>query len=161
MPQSFTLWRLYPRSALICSRARPVRKHDAPHTNGTRPPFASPALMPTMFCSAIPTLTRRSGKRLRNAFRLEDPIESFATATIRESFSARAQRASEKAARQSNLLLIQGPVDFSDCLFEFRIGGNTMMPFHFVFDERHAAAFVGVRDDAVRAARREGNGSQS
>ena len=51
-------------SALICSSARPVRKQEAAETNGTLPPLARPAPTATIVCSAMPTLTMRSGKRL-------------------------------------------------------------------------------------------------
>ena len=82
MPHSFTLCRLYARSAFTCSRARPVRKHDAPQVNGILPALARPALTPTRFCSAMPTLISRSGNLRLNSLRFEEPTESFTTATI-------------------------------------------------------------------------------
>ena len=62
---------------MICSSARPVRKHDAPQVNGILPALARPALTPTRFCSAMPTLISRSGKRRLNSLRFDEPTESL------------------------------------------------------------------------------------
>src|SRR6476659_6287128 len=101
IPTSLTFAFEYATSALICSSARPVRKHDAEPTKGIFPAFASPAPTPTRFCSAMPTLTRRFGKRLRNGPVLLDPTESLLTTTIRSSSSPSSSSMSEKACLQS------------------------------------------------------------
>lgn len=100
-PTSFTFAFEYATSVLICSSARPVRKQAAEQTNGIFPAFASPAPTPTRFCSAMPTLISRSGKRSRNTPVLLDPTESLFTTTMRVSASPSATRVSEKASRQS------------------------------------------------------------
>ena len=103
MPHSFTLFFAYPRSTLTCSIERAVRKHDAPQQKGIMPPLASPALAPTMFCSAMPTLTKRSGNRSRNPFSLVEPTESFTTAHTRSSPSAISSSVEANATRQSKV----------------------------------------------------------
>lgn len=88
-------------SALTCSIARAVRKQPAAETNGRRPPLASPAATPTMSCSAIPTFTVRAGNSFWNAPSLEEPTESFTTATMRSSARARSARVAAQVSRQS------------------------------------------------------------
>ena len=101
MPHNFTFAALYATSALICSRARPVKKGDAAQTKGMRPALANPALTPTIFCSAIPTLTSRSGKSSLNSPRKLDPTESLHTATMRSSLPANSTSVAAKGFRQS------------------------------------------------------------
>ena len=57
-------------------------------TNGTLPPLARPAPTATMVCSAMPTLTSRSGQRLRKFTSLDEPTLSLTTVTMRGSASA-------------------------------------------------------------------------
>src|SRR6476620_2510564 len=101
IPTSFTFAFEYATSALICSSARPVRKHEAEQTKGIFPAFASPAPTPTRFCSAMPTFTSRCGNRLRNAPVLLEPTESLLTTTMRSSSSPSSSSMSENAWRQS------------------------------------------------------------
>jgi len=88
MAQSFTFALVYARSTLICSMARAERKHDAPQTKGIMPPLANPAPTPTMFCSAIPTFTKRSGNFSLKFLSFADDSESLATAHTRSSAAA-------------------------------------------------------------------------
>ncbi len=124
-----------------------------------RPPLARPALTPTMFCSAIPTFTRRSGKRFWNSFRLEEPTESFTTATILGSLSASPISALENAWRQSCIEFIPPPPDLSKRRIQFFRCGNAMVPLHSILHERNAAAFARAGDDAVRPPLFERNGA--
>src|SRR4029453_15006004 len=101
MTHNFTLRLEYATSALICSSARAVRKHDAADTKAMRPPLTSPAATPTMSCSAMPTLINRSGKAFLNASSLLEPTESLTTPTMRWFSCASSARVSTYALRQS------------------------------------------------------------
>src|SRR5215472_12521511 len=131
IPQIRTLALEYAMSTLICSMARAVRKHDAPHRYGTMPPFASPFPTPTMFCSAMPTLTNREGYFDLKSFILAEESESLITTHTRESCSAISSRAFAYASRQSN--------SCGDCLVS-AITGLTMQPPHPVLVERSRVA---------------------
>src|SRR5215831_154166 len=126
MPQSRTLWFEYPRSAFICSRALPVRKHEAPHTKGSFPPFASPAPMPIIFCSAIPTFTNRVGNRLRKFPNFEEPTESLTTATILGSRSACSSSVLTNSSLQSKRSVT---AQLLDRCFQFFSRRNLVVPF--------------------------------
>ena len=58
-------------------------------------PFARPAPTPTMFCSAMPTLTKRSGNFDLKFFSFVDDMESFTTAQMSGSSAAMASRVRE------------------------------------------------------------------
>ena len=87
---------------MICSSARPVKNGDAAHTNAVNPAFARPAATPTMFCSAMPTSIKRSGKRSRNSPKLLEPTESLQTTTILGFSVANAIKVLAKIIRLSN-----------------------------------------------------------
>ena len=55
-----------------------------------------------MFCSAIPTSIKRSGKRSRNSPKLLEPTESLQTTTIFGSCVAKSIRVLAKIIRLSN-----------------------------------------------------------
>src|ERR1700749_581380 len=80
------------------------------------PPFARPLPTPIMFCSAIPTFTKRSGKRDRKFFSLVDETESLTTAQILGLAAARSSSVFENASRQSNRSGLERPsmVDTGD-----------------------------------------------
>src|ERR1039458_4387294 len=82
---------------------RAIRKQEAPQQKGIIPPFASPALAPTIFCSAIPTFTNRLGNLPLNAFSFVEPTESFTTAQTRSSTAAISASVDTNASRQSNV----------------------------------------------------------
>jgi hypothetical protein len=54
-----------------------------------------------MFCSAMPTFTKRPAKRVLKFFSLVEETESFTTAHTRGSASANASSVCEYASRQS------------------------------------------------------------
>ena len=149
---------------MICSSARPVRNGAAPETNGIRPPLASPAPTPTMFCSAIPTLISRSGNAFWKAPSLLEPTLSLTTATIRSSSRRELdQRALERVAAVEAL---------ASCQLLQRLRGllgvgDLVVPLDAVLDERHAAALDRVwrsrssGDRARTAARRSVSSSAS
>src|SRR4051794_19438772 len=102
--------------------ARAVKKHDAPHKYGIIPPFASPLPTPTMFCSAIPTLTKRVGYFVLKSLNLAEESESLITAHTRRSFSAISSKALAYASRQSNNCA------FGDSLLSVMTGFTTPPP---------------------------------
>src|SRR5690349_8956878 len=144
-------------SALICSRARPVRKGEAPQTNGISPPLARPAETPTMFCSAMPTLIRRLGNSALKAPRLLEPTLSLHTATMRRSARASSISVSAKAWRQSKVgaAVLSGAPMSGELLQRERhlLGrGHLVVPLDAVLDEGDALALDGVGDHAARPA---------
>src|SRR5215469_16415821 len=144
IPQIRTLALEYAMSTLICSMARAVRKHDAPHRYGTMPPFASPLPIPTMFCSAMPTLTNREGYFPMKSFIFAEESESLITTHTRVSCSAISSKALAYAFRQSNNW------GLCDSLIP-GITGLTMLPPRPVPFERSPVAPGSALHDATRA----------
>src|ERR1039458_1791466 len=66
-------------SFLICSSERAVRKHAGETPKDFLPHAAKPAVMPTRFCSAMPTSTSCFGKAWPNGPSLPEPRESLVT----------------------------------------------------------------------------------
>ena len=65
---------------------------DMVETKGTMPALARPAAMPKAFCSAIPTLMKRSGKASPKTPILVEWAISAVSATMRGSFLPSSQR---------------------------------------------------------------------
>src|SRR5205807_9928862 len=68
-------------------------------TYGILPARASPAAIPIMLASAIPTLKNRSGYRSAKRLVLIETEVSAPSTTILESFDPSSRRASERASR--------------------------------------------------------------
>ena len=85
MPQwvatTFTLSLGYATASLICSQHLPVAKTPNVEAKATLPEAASPAAMPIMFCSAIPTSTNLSGHTFWKSEVFVDPARSASRTT--------------------------------------------------------------------------------
>ncbi len=86
-----------PTSRLAWSKARD-QNVEYTATTGRSPAMAMPAAEVASCCSAMPTSKKRSGKRAWNASSPVGPGMAAVSATMRESSSAAASSAREKAS---------------------------------------------------------------
>src|SRR5262249_16757948 len=98
VPTIFTFALVYATDMRIASK-RPTMKHANEQANGTRPVNASPAAMPTMLASAMPTLKARPGNFLAKPTVIVDFDRSASRVTMRSSFAPSSISASPNAAR--------------------------------------------------------------
>src|ERR1035437_10047143 len=115
------------------------------------PPLAKPAPTPTMFCSAIPTFTKRSGNLAPKFVSMVEETESFTTTHMRESCSAIASSDWEYASRQSNSFAgaVPGAVDWSGAV---ALIDSHLLPVPQLLQQ---AAPASAHHDAMRACSRQ------
>ena len=92
----------------ICSNARPVANIAKEETNGVLPAAARPAPTEIKFCSAIPTLKKRSGQTFLNVSVLVD-FDKSASNTIIFVFSLPMRANALPYASRVALLIIVPP----------------------------------------------------